>query len=350
MQPFLVAALTVATLAAKSSCPATADERVSAFDALAYGPTVEQQDRVVPPIYVAPEPDRGTPAGHGMFEGRSYRAIQYRHHYSVTFSPGLPQDQPTVIRALTMLCRAVAKFDVSGIVPHTTSPPRDDIWVFATPMGDCIGTMFRSTDPHSTVVSIQRMDVPGKSLWEPYEARDDEATEPEPTLAREFVRELHVGDFHVVLEQTALSAARYRLGGTIGQRGDAATSLEWICRTGSGGSERWILWLEAGEIHGHTVGGFEWRRISDSTRVDHRCSTAPAGERIILPSGLRLGMTQNDLIEALGRPTQRHSQTMLYAHEHPDSRDREFSVSNYLDVVIDSGIVSAIRVWRVTSD
>jgi hypothetical protein len=116
------------------------------------------QDRVVPPIYVPPEPDRGTPAGHGTFESRNYRVIQYRHHYSVTFSPGLPRDQPTVIRAMTMLCRVVAKFDVAGVVPHTTSPPRDDIWVFETRKGTCIGTVFRSTDPHSTVVSVERID------------------------------------------------------------------------------------------------------------------------------------------------------------------------------------------------
>jgi hypothetical protein len=109
--------------------------------------------------------------------------------------------------------------------------------------------------------------------------------------------------------------------------------------------------LEAGEIHGHDVGGFEWRRMSDSTRVDHRCSTAPPGERVILPAGLRLGMTENNLIEALGRPTQRRGQTLLYAHEHAGLRDRHYSVSNYLDAVIDdTGIVSGIRVWRVTGD
>ncbi len=355
MQPVLVAALTVATLAAESSYPPTAADRLSAFDTrLAYGPTAEQQDRVVPPIYVPPEPDRGTAAGHGTFEGRSYRVIQYRHHYSVTFSPGLTQDQHTVMRALTMLCQVVAKFDVRGVVPHTTSSPHDETWVFETRTGPCIGTVLRSTDPRSTVVSIERIDLPSQSLWEPVEtddAADHEATGPEPTVAREFVRELRVGDFHVLLEQTPLSAAQHRLGGTIGQRGDAATSLEWICRTGSHGSERWILWLEAGEIHGHAVGGFEWRRMSDSTRVDHRCSTAPPGERVTLPAGLRLGMTENDLIEALGRPTLRRGQTLLYGHEHVDAQDRQHSVSNYLEAGIDdSGIVSAIRVWRVTGD
>lgn len=353
MLSVLVAVLTVATLAADSRYPPNAAERLSAFDArLTPGPTVEQQDRVVPPIYVPPEPDHGTPAGHGTFEGRSYRVIQYRHHYNVTFAPGLPPDQPTVTRALTMLCQTMAKFDVRSVVPHTPSPPSDDTWVFETRTGPCIATVFRSTDPRATVVSIQRIALPDQSLWEPaeaHDAHDDEATEPKPSVAREFVRELHVGDFHVVLEQTTLSAARHRLAGTLGQRGDAATSLEWICRTGSEGSERSILWLEAGEIHGNAVGGFEWRRMSESARVDHRCSTAPPGERVTLPAGLRLGMTENDLIEALGRPTLRRGQTLLYRHEHVDPQDRHYSVSNYLDAVIDdSGIVSAIRVWRIT--
>jgi hypothetical protein len=135
---------------------------LSAFDArLADGPTLEQQDRVVPPVYVPPEPDRGTPAGHGTFEGRNYRVIQYRHHYNVTFAPGLPHDQTAVVRAMTMLCQTAAKFDVRGVVPHTASPPSDDTWVFETRTGLCMGTVFKSTDPHSTVVSIQRIDLPG---------------------------------------------------------------------------------------------------------------------------------------------------------------------------------------------
>jgi len=160
----LVAVLMVAPVTAQSSSPPSAARRWSGSNSrLVFGPTFEQQDRVVHPIYVPPEPDPGTPAGHGTFEGRSYRAIQYRHHYSVTFSPGLPQDQATVIRALTMLCQAVAKFDVGGVVPHTTSPPRDDTWVYETRMGPCIGTVFRSTDPHSTVVSIERVLLPTPS-------------------------------------------------------------------------------------------------------------------------------------------------------------------------------------------
>jgi hypothetical protein len=158
VQPVLVSVLTVATLAAQSSSPPSAAERGSGSHArLVFDRFGEQQDRVVPPIYVPPEPDHGTPAGHGTFEGRSYRAIQYRHHYSVTFSPGLPQDQPIVLRALTMLCQVVAKFDVRGVVPHTPSPPNDDTWVFETRTGLCIGMVFRSTDPHSTVVSIERI-------------------------------------------------------------------------------------------------------------------------------------------------------------------------------------------------
>jgi hypothetical protein len=30
------------------------------------------------------------------------------------------------MRAMTMLCQVVAKFDVRGVVPHTPSPPTDD--------------------------------------------------------------------------------------------------------------------------------------------------------------------------------------------------------------------------------
>jgi hypothetical protein len=154
----LVATLTVAPLPAQSSLALRAERSSASSASVMPSPTVDQQDRVVHPIYVPPERDPGTPAGHGTLEVRSYRAVHYRHLYSVTFSPGLPKDPPTVIRALTMLCQVVAKFDVRGVVPQTTSPPRDDIWVFETRKGICIGTVLRSTDPHSTVVSVQQID------------------------------------------------------------------------------------------------------------------------------------------------------------------------------------------------
>jgi hypothetical protein len=138
---------------------------------LTAGTGAAQQDRVVPPIYVPPEPDPGTPGGHGTFEGRGYHVMRYRQHYGVTFHPGLPQNQPTVVRAMAMLCQTVAKFDVRGVVPHTTSPPSDDTWVFQTRTGLCMGTVFRSTDPHSTVVSIWRLPFRTTSL--PQTPRDE---------------------------------------------------------------------------------------------------------------------------------------------------------------------------------
>jgi hypothetical protein len=187
-------------------------------------------------------------------------------------------------------------------------------------------------------------------LWEPHEDLADDAQEPEPTVAREVVRELRIGDFRIVLESTPMSAAQQRLGGSLGQRGDAATHLEWICRTGSDASAGWVVWLEAGEIHGDYVGGFEWRRIAKSSLVDPRCSTALPGEQVSLPVQLRLGMTERELIAILGRPTSHRGDTLVFAHEHPDSKEPQYVVSNYLDVVIDQGIVAAIRVWRVTSD
>jgi hypothetical protein len=130
---------------------------------LAVDTVMAQQDRMVLPIYVPPETDPGMPGGHGTFEGRSYHVMRYRQHYGVTFHPGLPQDQPTVVRAMAKLCHTVAKFDVRGVAPHTTSPPSDDTWVFETRTGLCMGAVFRSTDPHSTVVSIWRLPFPAPS-------------------------------------------------------------------------------------------------------------------------------------------------------------------------------------------
>lgn len=168
----LVAVLTLDTVMAQSSSPPSVAERWSGSNArLVFDPTFEQQDRVVHPIYVPPEPDRGTAGGHGTFEGRSYRVVQYRHHYNVTFRPGLPQDQTTVVRALAMLCRTVAKIDVRGVAPRTTSPPSGSWVAFEARAGLCIGTVFRSTDPHSTVVFVERVLHP--TTFTPQTPRDE---------------------------------------------------------------------------------------------------------------------------------------------------------------------------------
>jgi hypothetical protein len=185
-------------------------------------------------------------------------------------------------------------------------------------------------------------------LWAPPDNPDEEA--PKATVTREFISRLSVGDFEVVLETTPIAAAQTRLGGTLGRRGDAASSLDWICRSGRDVSGNWMLWLESGEIHGNDVGAFELRRIQNTERADDRCSAAPPNEQVVLPVPIRLGMTEAQLRQVLGKPTRRRAGTLLYLHEHRLSPQGEGVVSNWLDVALDRGVVSSIRVWRITSD
>jgi hypothetical protein len=182
-------------------------------------------------------------------------------------------------------------------------------------------------------------------LWEPYDKTDDGG--PKATVAREFVPRLSIGGFAVDLEQTTMTAAQAQLGGSFGTRGDAGEYLQWICRTATDADGRWILWLTGGEIHGGVVGAFDWRRIDATTRVDSRCSTAPRPEQVVLPVPISLGMSEARVVAVLGKPSQRRGNTLLYRHEHTEKP--EFYVGNYLDVVIDRGVVAAIRVWRTTS-
>ena len=89
-----------------------------------------------------------------------------------------------------------------------------------------------------------------------------------PTVRRESITRLRVAAFTVILEKTTLSDVQSHLGGTIGQRGDASEALAWSCFHGRDAGGLWALWLEAGEIHGGTVGAFQLRRLGAATQFD----------------------------------------------------------------------------------
>jgi hypothetical protein len=168
-------------------------------------------------------------------------------------------------------------------------------------------------------------------------------------VRRELVTSLRVADFTVVLEETKLADVRSRLGGSIGQRGDASGALEWLCFHGRDNRGSWVLWLESGEIHGRTVGAFQLRSIDASAQVDKRCPLLDATRAIEVASGIRLGLARAKTIEILGRPTKSAGDTLLYAHEHRDgTRGQPATASNRLIIRFRNEILDAVDVWKMT--
>lgn len=189
----------------------------------------------------------------------------------------------------------------------------------------------------------------GQTLWEPPPVFGFRQL-TRPTIPKEMVSALRVGDFKVVLDDTPLAALQKRFGGEIGQRGDAGDALSWLCLTGGDRNGLWILWAESSEIDGPNVGGIRWRRVAQTETVDHRCGQV-FGDVSMSPTMLNLGEDESDLFRALGRPWARRGDQLLFSHEHKTTIHNEpYTVDNDVYVTLHDGAVAAITVIKTTSD
>ena len=170
-----------------------------------------------------------------------------------------------------------------------------------------------------------------------------------PTVRRELITSLRVGEFTVVLEETKLSDAHTHFGGSIGRRGDASDGLAWLCLNGRDDGGSWILWLEAGEIHGGTVGAFQLRRVNPSTLVDKRCSVIGSTRRLELVNGIRLGLSRAQMMKILGPPTTSAGDTLLYSHERQQAiRGQVATATDRLTIRFRDTVLDAVDMWKMT--
>ena len=137
----------------------------------------------------------------------------------------------------------------------------------------------------------------------------------------------------------------------IGQQGDASEFLQWVCMTGTADGQRWVLWLESGEIDGGNVSGFQLRRIGGQLKLDTRCRTIGASANIsTMPNILTVGMTESEVVKVLGTPTARKPNFLYYEHQRKTViRSEPYDVVNNVTLVLRNGVAWAIQVWKTTS-
>lgn len=187
------------------------------------------------------------------------------------------------------------------------------------------------------------------TVWEPPvpEWPDDL---PRPTVPKPMITTFRIASVPITLGITSLAEAQRRLGGTIGHRGDAGESLSWLCLLGSDRDQRWVLWLESGEVDGGSIGGFHLQVIDREARADSRCgSLSTAKSRIELPGGLQLGTSESDVLKLLGPVTTRFGDILIFDHEHQELlHGMEFTVTNTVSIVLHNQFVSSIQVWSTS--
>ena len=152
-----------------------------------------------------------------------------------------------------------------------------------------------------------------------------------------------------------MDSLRLRLGaGLIRQRGDAASSLEWLCVHAATGENRWLLWLESGEMAAGTVNRFHVLAVPSAASIDRRCSSLSARSGTIeLPGRVALGLSASALRQLLGQPSAVAGDTLVYHYSRHviDSKvsGGEYYIDTMLCVVMTHGRVVQIAGWRATT-
>lgn len=186
-------------------------------------------------------------------------------------------------------------------------------------------------------------------IWQPPTLEFPEPFPP-ATVSQEMITTLRVAGVQIILDQTPLIDAQKKLGGTIGQRGDASESLHWLCFYGTDKNGRWALWLESDEMGGGSIDAFTLQRIDRNAKPDRRCRGVSDGG-INLPIKLDVGLTETQVRKTLGTPTAKFRDTLIFDHEHQETvRNELFTESNIVAVALRRGVVWAIGVWKSGSD
>ena len=168
------------------------------------------------------------------------------------------------------------------------------------------------------------------------------------------VMSVRVGALGIVLENTSLAGVQQRLGGAVGHQGDAGESLSWLCLKGRDAAGAWVLWLEASEISGDYIAGFQLRRVATQARVDARCADLGATSVRITPD-LRLGSRRDDVVALLGPVSGVRADTLVWGrlvsrHAPPPASATTLSTLSSVAVVLKNGRVDAVEAWRVTTN
>jgi hypothetical protein len=195
----------------------------------------------------------------------------------------------------------------------------------------------------------QREDV---AVWKPpllLKFTDDSFSHP--SVPKEMISSMLLSESRIVLEETRMDAIQAKFGGESGADGDASESLLWLCLHGSDETGPWVLWLESGEMNGPYIGEFRWQRVSNSASFDPRCAAQPAGTEIILPIDVKLGISQEEVLKVLGKPTWEKANILLYEHQHDEKIQGElFTSFNTVIIALRGGVVEAIDVMKTTSN
>jgi hypothetical protein len=137
------------------------------------------------------------------------------------------------------------------------------------------------------------------------------------TLSTPPVSEIVFGELTVEFERTTLDKIKKAAGiGVIEHRGDAGDREDWLCYSTSLHGKPEYIWIASGELGGseHTVGSF-YASAVDKVERSINCPALPAQLRpVSLGNKLWLGSSRSQLKQALGAPSAKDGDWLLYSY------------------------------------
>jgi hypothetical protein len=187
----------------------------------------------------------------------------------------------------------------------------------------------------------------------------DETVTISPTVSRDLVRELHLGNYVALFEKTSLREIRDKVGaGSLEHVGDAADALEWLCYS-LPGQRVWLVSTEMGGSNAALMNVIA-DAISPSAPLEPSCPTIPSTLRpLSLPFGW-IGSPVSVLRDSLGKPSGTRGDWLIYyfagkeSGPYQDPGDAvpamvDYDVSAYVEVRVQKGKVIALRASHLTS-
>jgi len=136
-----------------------------------------------------------------------------------------------------------------------------------------------------------------------------------PTVKKRLATGFSLGAFVGRFEETPLGAISKAVGeGTIQHQGDAAGSIHWLCYQRA----QHRLWVMSSEMGGqdHRVTDVVEELTEKDTAAATDCAIIPEKfSPVVFDGKLHLGMSRQEVIMALGPPSQSEAAQTVYSHE-----------------------------------
>jgi hypothetical protein len=181
------------------------------------------------------------------------------------------------------------------------------------------------------------------------------------TLARMPSSRLRLGPLDIVLEETPLPVVRELLStGAIVERGATAEHMSWLCYTYDSDGTRQRVWIISSSDFGeadHVADGVAAEIIEANDATPESCPGLPAGSPVWLDRKIWLGLTRDELVHRLGKPSQERGDILHFVYDsdvklvssHRGAAD-DYLVTSHLMVQLRQGRI--VRLWasKTTSD